>query len=297
MANGRTFSWATYYANGQSVGSDPSISAFPAGDIELLAYVSWVGADGHGHMTFTDPVTLFVDQSGEVPVPAGNRSFSPDGAGVEDTTAVGRTLLSQGTVPAQVLEGDTVVRTLLDGETRNRGSHHVVTWDGLDDDADPLPAGEYVVRISSQGSDGTNTSGQVLREVDLRPVGSITAPAASATVGNLVHVAFTEGEVDLQGVRFCLLSTCADVTAPVDGVWSTDLDLGSVSTQTTALEVTAYFTDSYGTAHQWRPDPRPLPVDPTGLWVSAVFDPPAGPAPLTTTLLLDVDSEIGRAHV
>src|SRR3546814_15201890 len=105
MANGRTFSWSTYYANGQSVGSDPSISAFPAGEIELLAYVSWVGADGHGHMTFTDPVTLFVDQSGEVTVPAGNRSFSPDGDGVEDTTDVGFTLASQGTVTAQVQIG------------------------------------------------------------------------------------------------------------------------------------------------------------------------------------------------
>src|SRR3546814_949260 len=51
---------------------------------------------------------------------------------------------------------------------------------------------------------------------------------------DLVHVAFTEGDVDLQGVRFCLLTTCADVTAPVDRVWATDLDLGSVSTQTTA---------------------------------------------------------------
>src|SRR3546814_20492363 len=110
MANGRTFSWATYYANGQSVGSDPSISAFPAGEIELHAYVSWVGADGHGHMTFTDPVTLFVDQSGEVTVPAGNRSFSPDGDGGEDTTEVGLTLASPGTVPTQAPEGETGAR-------------------------------------------------------------------------------------------------------------------------------------------------------------------------------------------
>src|SRR3546814_4182889 len=69
----------------------------PAGVVGLLARVSWSGSDGHGHTSYTDPVTYFVDQSGEVTVPAGNRSFSPDGDGVEDTTDVGFTLASQGT--------------------------------------------------------------------------------------------------------------------------------------------------------------------------------------------------------
>src|SRR3546814_991917 len=185
-----------FLSDGTYSGAIPSLSAMPAGEVELSAGAAGMGSYGHGHTSYTDPVTYFVDQSGEGTVPAGNRSVSPDGDGVEDTTDVGFTLASQGTVTAEVLQGDTVVRTLLDGETRNRGSHHVVTWDGLDDDADPVPAGEYVVRISSEGSDGTATSGQVLRQVDLRPVGSITAPAARATAGTPVHVPVTQGEVD-----------------------------------------------------------------------------------------------------
>src|SRR3546814_8405289 len=107
----------------------------PAGVVGLLARVSWSGSDGHGHTSYTDPVTYFVDQSGEVTVPAGNRSFSPDGDGVEDTTDVGFPLASQGTITAEVLQGDTVVRSLLDGETRHRGSHHVVPWDGIEEEA------------------------------------------------------------------------------------------------------------------------------------------------------------------
>src|SRR3546814_10981205 len=127
----------------------------PAGVVGLLARVSWSGSDGHGHTSYTDPVTYFVDQSGEVTVPAGNRSFSPDGDGVEDTTDVGFTLARQGTVTAEVLQGDTVVRTLLDGETRNPGRYHLVTWDGLDADGDPGPGGEDVVRTRPDGVAGT----------------------------------------------------------------------------------------------------------------------------------------------
>src|SRR3546814_16617350 len=115
-----------FLSDGTYRGASPSLSAMPAGEVELLARVSWSGSDGHGHTSYTDPVTYFVDQSGEVTVPAGNRSFSPDGDGVEDTTDVGFTLASQGTVTAEVLQGDTVVRPLLDGETGKRSEERRV---------------------------------------------------------------------------------------------------------------------------------------------------------------------------
>ena len=46
------------------------------------------------------------------------------------------------------------------------------------------------------------------------------------------------------------------------------------------------FTDAFGAVHSWTGPNVPVVIDVTGLPLTAVADPPAGPAPLATTFRL-----------
>ena len=160
---------------------------------------TWDGKDGAGQVVAQGGYTIAVQavdaagnaRAAQVPVTvdltppavsglaASPSSFSPNGDGVLDTTAIAFTLSEAAAVTVQVKNaGGQVVRTLWNAQQRPAGSQ-ALAWDGRDGAGQAVAGGTYTVAVQAVDAAGNAGAAQVPVTVEPNTL-ELWAPAALA---------------------------------------------------------------------------------------------------------------------
>ena len=132
-------------------------------------------------------------------------TFSPNGDGRSDTTAISYTLSGAAAVTVSIEQLDgTPVRTVQAETAQEAGTYTGVIWDGTDDAAATMPDGKYMIRVSAVNSVGRiDSTKSVTVDVTAPTVSldSITPDPWDPSLGVLT-VAFTPSEAGTATVKF-----------------------------------------------------------------------------------------------
>ena len=173
-----------------------------------------------------------------------------------------------------------------------------VAWDGKDDAGKLVTAGVYTLRLHAVDAGGRTGDASVRLEVDPRIPGALTSPAAGETLAGLARFVFqptSDFGLDEVQLSFDSGGSARIFNASPDGTWRTSMYTGDLEDGPTTLRMTVRSTDAFGTSHWWNGPTVPVVIDATGLPLTVVADPPAGPAPLATTFHLTTSDPQGRA--
>ena len=206
------------------------------------------------------------------------------------------------TVTASVTADDgSPVRTLEPAEVTGglacNSWNNQVAWDGKDDAGKVVAAGVYTLRLHAVDAGGRTGDASVRLGVDPRIPGALTSPAAGETLAGLARFVFqpTSGfGLDEVQLSFDTGGSARIFNASPDGTWRTSMYTGG-------LEDGPDHPPHGRALHRRRSAPAtggpgptvPVVIDATGLPLTAVADPPAGPAPLATTFHLTTSDPAG----
>jgi flagellar hook assembly protein FlgD len=188
-------------------------------------------------------------------------SFSPDGDGQYDSTAIRYTLAKDAKVTIRIASASSqVVRTLLNQANRAMGSREE-SWDGLTDDGVIVPDGLYRYTIDAQdlaGNLAVPQSGTVV--VDTRPPARLVSPSAGTVLtGPVTFIVGVESDYAYSGCCGIFLyrgvpgtaltsgaTQLGEVQAHADGSWHLLWDTARGSNGPFELRAQVAYTDSRG---------------------------------------------------
>jgi flagellar hook assembly protein FlgD len=250
-------SWASYAAGAQSVSWDgtrydsATKTNQPLPDGNYTARIEARGANGL--VTTVDlPVTIIRALSSLARSAA---SFSPNGDGRLETTAVSYKLLDAATVSVQVeTTGGTAVRVLQDPVAQAAGSFSVV-WDGTDGAMVRVADGTYVIRAIATTAVGSISMTKTV-VVDTAPptivlgsispdpydgVGSLTVPITVSEAGTATTKFYRDGSSSSSRS----LSTSIAAGGTVNVTWN-GLNGDGTAAASGSYTVRVYFQDKAG---------------------------------------------------
>ncbi|MFW6228708.1 MAG: gliding motility-associated C-terminal domain-containing protein [Alkalispirochaeta sp.] len=123
----------------------------------------------NGHVTETRPVgPVRVDRTSPriTRLAAEPRRFSPDGDGEDDTVRIEQSVVPGDTWTGRIVDEDGNVVE----ERTYEDKVESFTWDGLDEDGEPLPDGDYRYILSSTDEAGNETTDDLLITLSTEPV-------------------------------------------------------------------------------------------------------------------------------
>lgn len=194
--------------------ADWDVTVLPSGTYTLRLKVF----DKGGNLTCYT-VTVFLEGALRLQnLTADRKLISPNSDGNLDTVTLGYAIDKNVRISAQVYPvvnnqvGTTPVRTLLANAPELAGTKSIV-WDGMNDLGVRVPDGVYAVVVSATDICGNNAQASVQVEVDATPPQTaITSPLGSDTLGVLVDVKGTVGDLHLQSYLLEVGPTSAPVT-------------------------------------------------------------------------------------
>jgi len=100
--------------------------------------------------------------------------FSPNGDNVQDTTTISYSLSdnisTQVTVRVEIRDGDDkIIKTLVDAETQDTAMVYSYSWDGTNDEGNPVSDGNYVCRILALDGSGNSVERTLEVTIDTLP--------------------------------------------------------------------------------------------------------------------------------
>ena len=185
-------------------------------------------------------------------------TFSPNGDGRNDTTAISYTLSGAAAVTVSIEQLDgTPVRTLQAETAQEAGTYTGVIWDGKDDAAAAMPDGKYIIRVSAMNGVGRiDSTKSVTIDVTAPTVSldSITPDPWDPSLGVLT-VAFTTSEAGTATVKFykgAASSSSQTVTLSVTAAGPASITWDGVTkdglpADAGAYKAKIYFVDKTGT--------------------------------------------------
>jgi flagellar hook assembly protein FlgD len=192
----------------------------------------------------------------EAPSP---QSFSPDGDGNDDTTALMYCLDVAASASVVVQDSShSTVKHVATSPTGPARCDDALRWDGTGDDAKPVVDGEYTIIVSAVSTDGTTDKSSQPVTVDRRSPGQITSPTSGAALTDPATLRFVASPgFSINAVSFSLLSAAGDPTCSVDavdqsGTWSGSLVLTTCGTGPRSVQAYVQWTDSYGQSRYWQ---------------------------------------------
>ncbi|MDR3661000.1 MAG: PKD domain-containing protein, partial [Mycobacterium sp.] len=234
-------------------------------------------------VTFANAPTLNAEDTANV-------YFFPSGNGFGDTTTTAYTHVSEpSTVTVAVLNSsNTVVKTLLDHVSESNWFYP--TWDGTNTAGAVVPDGTYTIQVTASNSGGSATPLTYTRHVASGTPGTLTTPAAGATLSGLAHIVFTPdtsftSTFPVSDARACLNTYgCFTLFAQANGTWSTAQLTGNLTVGPALMTPTIDVVDSTGTTQTWTGPSTAVSVNTTAIPLTATATPSTGQAPLTTTV-------------
>ncbi len=207
----------------------------------------------------TGAAFLFANQlksaPAEIKVIKRNQFFSPNGDGRRDTEPIIFTIDQKGSAAVDIVDADgTAVRRIHEDISLREGKRKRVVWDGLQDDGDVAPDGEYQMRLIL--GEGRSLLAPRPFFLDTKPPDpELTiageAPNTIVTPGTSVDFSHTDEEEVRLPAEFKILRTDVTPARPVatvpgelgrsDYTWDGDTDAGIPAPPGTYLiQVTAY---------------------------------------------------------
>lgn len=242
---------------------------------QVRAEVQWYDALGTWRQALSRPVDIILANPAAAPVVVFTtlypRVFSPNGDDVDDVARIGycvRDASGGGSVQVmtQVVDNaDTVVRNLVSAPRTpgaNNCSTDYVSWDGRDDAGDPVPEGQYRVKVHAADPTGlTGDATSVTLIVDRRPPGTVTTPVDGAALGDSQEFVFTPTEgINVTDVDIALAvpgsesweETCSgSATRDGSGLWRTTIDTTTCGTGRRVVVPRVSWTDSLGSGRYY----------------------------------------------
>ena len=266
----------------------------PNGSTSLVAVASWSDEFGVAHSWSAPavPVTIF----NEPPPPqpwvssGGDRDFSPNGDGQEDTATVYFCESQDATVDVSVTDASgATVRTLESAAHWPAGCYYdyygdylneIVTWDGTDDDGTVVPDGVYTIHVHAVDQYGQTGDTSTQLGVDTRTPGVLSAPSSGASIGGSTGWVFTPtpGFPVASVEVYCQNGGGANSssTPNADGTFSGSIDTTQCPNGSTSLVAVASWSDEFGVAHSWSAPAVPVTIfnepPPPQPWVSSGGD-------------------------
>lgn len=300
------------------------------GPRKVRADVQWYDALGTWRHALSRPVDITLANPAAAPVVVftslSPRVFSPNGDDVDDVARIGycvRDATGGGSaqVTTQVVDSsDAVVRTLVSAP-RPPGSGNCFTdylsWDGRNDAGDPVPEGQYRVKVQAVDPGGlTGGATSVTLIVDRRPPGTVTTPADGAALGDSQEFVFTPTEgINVTHVAIALAvpgseyweDTCSgSATRDGSGLWRTTIDITTCGTGRRVVVPRVSWTDSLGSGRYYSTptisvdlgdtSPRIVAEDREG-WVILPRAEGYGDSALSTRYCVEDAPDAGPVHV
>jgi flagellar hook assembly protein FlgD/PKD repeat protein len=273
----------------------------------VVAVASWIDGFGVTHSWTSPAAPVSVENAPQVSIlQGGDRYFSPNGDGQEDTATVYLCLSQDASVDVTVTNASgATVRTIESGVATNGYPAYCYdstyfTWDGTGDSGAVVPDGLYTVHVHAVDSGGLTGDGSTQLGVDTRTPGVLTEPTSGATLAGLARFVFTPTPgfpLTQVSLGFDTGGSSEIYNASPDGSWRTSMYTGTLTNGPANLYTTVYWTDALGATHSWTGPATPVTIDVTNLPLTFSADQTTGQAPLSTTFHIDTsDPDAQTVH-
>jgi PKD repeat protein/pimeloyl-ACP methyl ester carboxylesterase len=251
------------------------------GENGVTGYVEWTDPLNGGHSWTFTPVPVKIENAPQVSVyTGGQRYFSPNGDGQEDTETVYYCVSQPSNVTTTVTNSTgSVVKTIdVEKEADPYGCYYTnaVTWDGTNEAGKVVPTGVYTLHIHAVDSFGQVGETTTELGVETQAPGALTLPASGATLSGLANWVF----VPAAGFPVSrVYVTCggggwseAFMPEP-DGTFAGSLETVGCTNGENGVTGYVEWTDPLNGGHSWTFTPVPVkienqqPATPPELWI------------------------------
>ena len=252
------------------------------GDNSITGYVEWTDPL-HATHTWTAPaVPVTIENAPQVSVySGGQRYFSPNGDGQEDTATVYYCVTQPAKVTTTITNAKgSLVKTIeVETEANPSGCYYsnAVTWDGTNETGKVVPVGVYTLHIHAADSAGQTGEASTELGVETQTPGTLTLPVSGAALSGPASWVFTPtaGFPVSRAVVSCGGGggSSEAFTPGPDGTFAGTIETTGCSNGDNSITGYVEWTDPLHATHTWTAPAVPVTIDnkqpPPELWINS----------------------------
>jgi PKD repeat protein/flagellar hook assembly protein FlgD/pimeloyl-ACP methyl ester carboxylesterase len=238
------------------------------GENHLAASVGWTDPLGASHGWTSPSVPVTIKNAPQLSIySGGERYFTPNGDGQEETTTVDYCLSVNSNITATVTNAKGIVVRTIESETptfANNCNYDSVTWDGRNGSGEVVPDGLYTLHIKAVDEYGQTGETTTQLGIETQTPGVLTAPTPGSSLSGSAGWVFTPtADFKISTVSVSCESASSEqiFTPEPDGTFAGSIETTGCTNGDNAFVASVEWADPFGVSHSWTLPSVPVKIE------------------------------------